>query len=91
MCLGKIGVITKVWQDGGVPVGLVDTGSTAETVCLLACPTARAGANVLVHLGFAVEVLDRRSAEEAARLRAGAGSEEASRERGEPPSQEEPS
>ncbi len=31
MCLGKIGVATRVWQDGGVPLGLVGTGSTAET------------------------------------------------------------
>jgi len=72
MCLGKIGVATRVWQDGGVPLGLVGTGSTAETVCLLACPGAKPGTSVLVHLGFAVEVLDRESAEEAKRLRAGA-------------------
>ena len=40
--------------------------------CLLACPGAKPGTSVLVHLGFAVEVLDRESAEEAKRLRAGA-------------------
>jgi hydrogenase expression/formation protein HypC len=79
MCLGTIGVITRVWEDGGVPLGLVASGSTSETVCLLACPGAGVGARVLVHLGFAVEVLDQTSADQAARLRAeAAGMEERS-------------
>jgi hydrogenase maturation factor len=70
MCLGKVGVVTKVWDEDGVPLALVDTGATTETVCLLACPGVQEGASVLVHIGFVVEVLDPGTAEEARSLRA---------------------
>ena len=76
MCLGDIGVITKVWQEGGVPLALVDVRSTTETVCLLATPDVGEGASVLVHMGFVLEVLDPERAEEAKRLRAEATSEQ---------------
>jgi hydrogenase maturation factor len=76
MCLGKVGVVMKVWEEDGVPLSLVDVGSTTETACLLAYPGVRQGTSVLVHLGFVVEILDRESAEEAKRLRAEAVSKE---------------
>jgi hydrogenase maturation factor len=69
MCLGKVGVVTKVWEEGGVPMALVSTGSTSERACLLTAPEVVEGTSVLVHLGFVVEVLDPESAEEARRLR----------------------
>jgi hydrogenase expression/formation protein HypC len=69
MCLGRMGVVTKVWEEGGVPLALVNYGSAVETACLLAIPGIEVGASVLVHLGFAVEVLDPRSVQEAERLR----------------------
>jgi hydrogenase maturation factor len=77
MCLGKMGLVTRVWEEGGVPLALVDTESTTETVCLLTCPGVEVGMSVLVHLGFVVEALEPRSAENASRLRAEAmGKEE---------------
>jgi hydrogenase maturation factor len=76
MCLGRVGVVMKVWEERGVPLALVDVGSTTETACLLASPEVAEGTSVLVHLGFVVEVLDPRSAEDARRLRAEAMSRE---------------
>lgn len=76
MCLGEIGVITKTWQEDGVPLALVHVRSTTETVCLLATPHAEAGTSVLVHMGFALEILDPERAEEAKRLRAEATSQQ---------------
>lgn len=76
MCLGKVGVVTKVWEDEGVPMALVDVESATETACLVASPEVVEGTSVLVHLGFVVEVLDSRSAGEARRLRAEAMSKE---------------
>ncbi len=70
MCLGKVGVVMKVWQEDGVPLALVEVGSTTETACLLACPEVVEGTSVLVHLGFVVETLDAESADQATRLRA---------------------
>ena len=76
MCLGKVGRVLEVWEDAGVPMGLVEVGSGTETACLLTCRGADVGSSVLVHLGFVVEVLDPALADEARRLRVGAMSEE---------------
>jgi hydrogenase maturation factor len=74
MCLGKVGVVMKVWEEDGVPLALVDVESRTETACLLAAPEVAEGASVLLHMGFVVEVLDSGSADEARRLRAEATS-----------------
>ena len=69
MCLGKVGVVTKVWDDDGVRLALVDVGSAIETAWVIGQPDLQTGASVLVHLGFVVEVLDPTSAKEAKHLR----------------------
>jgi hydrogenase maturation factor len=76
MCLGQVGVVTRVWEEGGVPLALVDVDSGTVTACLLAAPEVVEGTSVLLHLGFVVEVLDSASANEARRLRAEAMSKE---------------
>jgi hydrogenase maturation factor len=48
----------------------VDAGRGRETVCLLYAPEAPVGASVLVHRGYAVEVLQPDAAAEAVELRA---------------------
>ena len=58
MCLGVIGRVTRVWAEAGVPMALVRTGDKEAPVCLLYVPDAGEGDRVLVHLGFAVELLD---------------------------------
>jgi hydrogenase maturation protease len=74
MCLGTTGVITRVHDDDGVPMALVDTGlvntglvntglvdtGTAAVIraCLLTCPEAVAGDTVLVHSGYVLQILD---------------------------------
>ena len=76
MCLGRLGTVTKVWDEGGVPLSLVDTGGAAERACLLGFPDVREGADVLVHMGFVVEVLDPAMAADARRLRSQSETEE---------------
>jgi len=75
MCLGTMGVITKVWDQDGVPLALVDEVGKTETACLLGCPAAGVGARVLVHCGFVVEILCPEEADQAASLRAAANEE----------------
>lgn len=59
MCLGTVGVITAVRDDRGVPMALVDTGPAGTLdACLLTCPEAGAGATVLVHSGYVLQVVD---------------------------------
>jgi hydrogenase expression/formation protein HypC len=62
MCLGDIGRLTETWSEGGLPMGRVRTdagdGNGDQVVCLMYVPDATEGQRVLVHLGFAVEVIE---------------------------------
>ena len=57
MCLGLIGVVTGIFDEDGVPMADVDTGDGARAACLLYCPDAVIGDDVLMHMGFVMEVL----------------------------------
>lgn len=71
MCLGSIGVVTRTWDAGGVPMASVDVPGRSLDVCLLYHPDCAVGDDVLVHMGFVVEVLDDETAGDARTLRAG--------------------
>ena len=71
MCLGTIVGLDEAWDDDGTRVGRLADGSV---VSLAFVPEARPGAQLLVHLGIPVEVLDPRSAAEAVELRGGGAS-----------------
>jgi hydrogenase expression/formation protein HypC len=66
MCLGAIGAIEATWREGGVPMASV----AGRPTCLLYTPEAEVGDTVLVHVGFAVEILDPERATDAVELRA---------------------
>jgi hydrogenase expression/formation protein HypC len=65
MCLGALGVIDRVWSEGGVPMASID----GEPVCVMYTPDASVGDTVLVHLGFSVEMIEEQRAEAALALR----------------------
>jgi len=69
MCLGSLGQITRTWDAGGVPMGAVDVPGRTLDACLLYHPDARVGDQVLVHMGFVVDVLDDETAADARELR----------------------
>ena len=69
MCLGKLGTVTEVWDEKGVPLSFVAVDGRTERACLLGFPDARVGSDVLVHMGFVVDVLAPAVAEDARRLR----------------------
>jgi hydrogenase expression/formation protein HypC len=64
MCLAIPGELTERYEKDGLPLGKVDFGGLAREVCLSCVPEAGVGDYVVVHVGFALSVLDR---EEAAR------------------------
>ena len=70
MCLGSIVGLEEVWEEDGARVGRL---ADSSVVSLAFVPEARVGAQLLVHLGIPVEVLDPRSAREAIELRGGGG------------------
>jgi hydrogenase maturation factor len=66
MCLGVITELVEAWEEEGVRLGRIEDGSV---VTLGFVPEAEAGAQLLVHLGIPVEVLDPAAAVEARSLR----------------------
>lgn len=71
MCLAVPGRVLEVADEDGVRTARVDFGGVRKRVCLETLPEARPGDFVLVHAGFALQVLDQAAAEETLRLAAG--------------------
>lgn len=67
MCFGTVARLEATWDSGGIPMGR--TERTVDSICLAYVPEAAPGDHVLVHLGFAVEVLSLDAAVEATEAR----------------------
>ncbi len=68
MCLGIPGKITETWGEDLVRMGKVDFGGIVREVSLAYVPEAQVGDYVIVHVGFALSVLDEEEAQETWRL-----------------------
>ena len=64
MCLAIPGKVIEIYEDRGLRMGRVDFGGTLRKACLEHLPEAGVGDYVLVHVGFALSIVD---PEEAAR------------------------
>jgi hydrogenase assembly chaperone HypC/HupF len=64
MCLAVPGKITEITQTPGALMGKVDFGGVVREVCLEAIPTAEIGNYVIVHAGFALNILSEEEAQE---------------------------
>ncbi|MCH5672000.1 HypC/HybG/HupF family hydrogenase formation chaperone [Streptomyces gilvus] len=83
MCLGIPGRVTEVHYDAGLRMATVDFGGIRREVCLSCTPEADVGSYVIVHVGFAITLVDEAEAERTLEvLRAMAGAVEG--ELGEP-------
>ncbi|MCA9064863.1 MAG: HypC/HybG/HupF family hydrogenase formation chaperone [Planctomycetaceae bacterium] len=58
MCLGIPGKIVETFEEHGLPMARVDFGGVFRSVCLAHTPQAEAGVYILVHVGFALQVID---------------------------------
>jgi len=58
MCLGVPGRIREIDDRTALRTGTVDFGGTRREVCLAYVPDARVGEYVIVHVGFALCVID---------------------------------
>ena len=64
MCLGVPGRVMAIDAAGvGMTMGRVSFGGIVKEVCLAYTPQAQVGDYVLVHVGFAISVLDEEEAE----------------------------
>lgn len=58
MCLAVPGKIIGTFDENGLQMGRVDFGGTILRVCLAYVPEAQIGQYVIVHAGFALNVID---------------------------------
>jgi len=64
MCLGIPGKVVEIRQQDDPPMGKVEFGGILKEVCLAYTPEARLGDYVLVHVGFAISIIDQAEANE---------------------------
>jgi len=58
MCLGIPGKVLEIYHENDVLMGKVDFNGIRKRVCLEHVTAARPGDYVLVHVGFALSILD---------------------------------
>jgi hydrogenase expression/formation protein HypC len=68
MCLGVPGKIIDIYAASGLQMGKVDFGGVTKEICLAYVPEAQIGNYVIVHVGFALNVLDEAEALETLQL-----------------------
>lgn len=64
MCLGIPGKILEIYEQDTLPMGKVEFGGIAKDICLAYVPEAQIGDYVLVHVGFAISIMDEDAAQE---------------------------
>ena len=64
MCLSIPGKLVEIYKDGSLLMGRVDFGGVLKEVCLDYVPEAKTGQYVLIHVGFAISLLDEEEAQE---------------------------
>lgn len=64
MCLGIPGKITEIFETDGCKMGKVDFSGVAKEVCLDLVPDAEVGQYCIIHVGFALNILDEQEAME---------------------------
>ncbi len=58
MCLAVPGKIIEIYEAGGLKMGKLDYGGVVREACLAYVPEAEVGQYAIIHVGFALSVLD---------------------------------
>ena len=62
MCLAIPGKVVKIYEENNLMMGTVDYSGTTNTVCLAYVPEVTIGQYVIVHAGFALNIIDEEEA-----------------------------
>jgi hydrogenase expression/formation protein HypC len=68
VCLGIPGKIVETYDADGFRMGKVDYGGVIKETCLEYVPEAKVGDYAIVHVGFALSVLDEEEAQQTLEL-----------------------
>ena len=67
MCLAIPGRVLEIFEENGLVMGLIDYAGTRNQACLIYTPEAEQGDFVLVHAGFALQILNEKEAQDSLR------------------------
>ena len=73
MCLGIPGKIVEVYETNGLQMGKIDFGGVINEACLAYVPDAQIGDYTIVHVGFALNIIDEDEAQKTLELLAEIG------------------
>jgi hydrogenase expression/formation protein HypC len=68
MCLGIPGKIVEIYETDGLKMGKVDFGGVVREACLAYVPEAEIGNYTIVHVGFALNLIDEDEAQKTLEL-----------------------
>ncbi len=68
MCLGIPGKITEIYEKDSLKMAKIDFGGVIKEVCLAYTPEAKVGEYALIHVGFAISLMDEEEAQETLKL-----------------------
>ena len=68
MCLAIPGKLTEIYQKDSLCMAKIDFGGISKEICLEYTPEAKVGDYALVHVGFAISLMDEDEAQETLKL-----------------------
>ena len=68
MCLGVPGKIIEIYQNNDLLMGKIDFGGVIREACLAYVPEAKIGDYALIHVGFALNLISEKEAQETLEL-----------------------
>lgn len=68
MCLGIPGKIIEIYEQSGLKMGRVDFGGVIKEACLVYVPDAQIGDYTIIHVGFALNIIDEAEAQKTLEL-----------------------
>ena len=68
MCLGIPGKIIEIYESDSLPMAKIDFGGIVKEACLAYIPEANVGEYALIHVGFAISLMDEEEAQETLKL-----------------------
>ncbi|NDJ76444.1 MAG: HypC/HybG/HupF family hydrogenase formation chaperone [Chloroflexi bacterium] len=68
MCLGIPGKIIEIYESNGLKMGKIDFGGVIKESCLAYVPEAQVGDYTIIHVGFALNIIDEEEAQKTLEL-----------------------
>jgi hydrogenase expression/formation protein HypC len=62
MCLAVPGKILDIYETNGLLMGKIDFGGVTREACLTFVPEAKVGDYTIIHVGFALNLIDEKEA-----------------------------